>query len=171
MKRFALLTLLLAIAACGGDSSSPTQATATPPPTPSRGQYSVTVTPSPILATSSGNPEFPWNAAWRVTIADVAGLSGNVNRVVTTARNNFGFTFTVSDYNPDAFLAGIGTNHINASGNLSYSDHMTYRADGNGGQQLVLTVAAEIIDDSPSHNRITASTDVRITANGVERLD
>ena len=93
----------------------------------------------------------------------VAGVEGDVNHVATTARNNFGFTFVVSDYNPNDFIQGIGTNHIARNATFTYTDGMgSYRADGAGGQQLILTVVAEIIDARGNHSNI--STDVRVTA-------
>jgi len=156
-----LLAMLLP--ACGGGGSP--AAPPTPPPTtlPAVGRYSLTVTPSPIIATPSGDPAFPWKADWRVTIRDIAGLEGDVNHVVTTARNNFGFTFVVSDYSPNDFIQGIGTSHVPTNGALNYTDGMSsYRADGNGGQQLVLTIAAEVIDARGNHSNVVA--DVRVTS-------
>jgi hypothetical protein len=158
----AFVVLASLLSGCGG-SDSPA-APPTPPPTtlPSVGRYSLTVTPNPILATASGDPNFPWAASWRVTVQDTAGLEGDLNREVTTARNNFGFTFTVHDYSPNDFIAGIGTSHIPHNGTLSYTTGMSsYRADGNGGQQLILTIAAEVIDARGNHSNI--STDVRVT--------
>lgn len=163
-RRLFVTLLCLVLPTCG--SSTPTAPPGPPPTTlPSRGAWSLSVTPDPIIATPSGDREFPWGASWRVTIRDTAGLHGDVNRVSTTARNNFGFTFVVSDFNPDQIIRGIGTNHIDRNGTLTFSDGMSrYRADGNGGQQITLTIAAEIID--ANGNRITTSSDVRITAQG-----
>jgi hypothetical protein len=162
MRKLSILGLLapLSLLACGG--SSPTAPPTTTTTLPRVGAYSVTLTPNPIIATPSGDPRYLWRAQWRVEIRDVAGLAGNVNRVVTTGRNNFGYTFVAGDYNPDGLIRAIGTNHIDRMGSLTYSDQMIYAADGNGGQQLVLTVAAEIIDDNNNH--VTAASDVRITA-------
>ena len=161
MKKRAAVLVVSLLAACGGHSPA---VPPTPPPTtlPAVGHYSISVTPNPIIATPSGDPQFPWAASWRVAITDTAGLEGDVNRAATTARNNFGFTFVVSDYNPNDFIQGIGTNHIQTRGTLAYTDGMgSYRADGNGGQQLTLTIAAEIIDAHGNHSNI--STDVRVT--------
>ena len=66
--------VVVCLLGCGNGSSNPTAAA--PPPTtlPPRGSYSLTVTPNPILATPSGNKDFPWSANWRVTIKDEAAL-------------------------------------------------------------------------------------------------
>ncbi len=173
MRRIIAVSLVVGLAACG-DSSSPSASTTTTTTAPvatttttttlppaAQAVYRVTITPNPILATASGNPEFPWNATWRVTITETAGLAGNLNRIVTTATNNFGFSFTASDYNPSSFAQAGISNFIPALGSLTYTDRMTYRADGNGGQQETLTVAAEVID--ARGNRVTALSTARIT--------
>ena len=163
MRTHAAAVLVVALLpACGGNDSP--AAPPTPPPTtlPAVGRYSISVTPNPIIATPSGDPQFPWSATWRVNIQDIAGVEGDINRVATTARNNFGFTFVVSDHNPNDFIQVIGTNHIARNSTFTYTDGMSsYRADGNGGQQVTLTVVAEIIDARGNHSNI--STDVRIT--------
>ena len=160
------LALLFVVVSFGCGGSSPTAPTPpTLPPVPSIGHYSVTVTPNPILATTTGRADYPWRADWRVTITDDSGLSGNVNRVITTARNNSQRTAVFSDLNPSDVQQRAGTSHINAHGSLTYLTWTTY-TDGQGGQQLTLTVAVEVIDDSPNHNKVTASTDVNVTQHG-----
>jgi hypothetical protein len=168
MKKVAAVLAVSLLPACGG--KSPAQPPPPPPTTlPSVGQYTLTVTPSTIIATPSGDPDFPWNADWRVTITDVSGLSAEIKRVLTTAKNNFGFTFVWSDFDEHAFISGVGTNHISRNGELSYRDGGIYRADGNGGQQMTLTIAAELIDQRG--NQVNVVTDVRVTNSGsVERL-
>lgn len=162
MKQAIAVAVLAVSLACGGGGGNPAAPPpVTQPPVPTTGSYSVTISPSPVLATPSGNADFPWAIRWSVVIADTAGLAGNVNRVVTTARNNFGFTFVISDDNPDELIAAIGSNHIPARGDLRYSEGTSYRADGNGGQQVTLTVAAEIIDDNGHH--LNVASDVRVT--------
>jgi len=168
-KKLASVLLVSLLPACGG-SDSPA-APPPPPPTtlPAVGRYSVSVTPDPIIASPSGDATYPWHAEWRVTIRDDAGLEGDVNRVVTTAKNNFGFTVIVGDYSPSDFEEAGLTNHIPRNGALVYDDGWTYFADGSGGQQLTLTIAAEVIDSRGNHMNVLD--EVRVTALEHARLE
>lgn len=161
--RVTALSVAMALTACGGGgSSSPTASTPAPTPAPqaSRSVLSVTVVPNPLIATATGDPTYPWQIEYEVTIRETAGLACNINRLQMSFRNNTtGIEFGTETYDPNYFNAYLGGNHVPAFGSKTVKDGWRYRL-AFGGKQMTIYVAAEAID--ARGNLVTASTQVNV---------
>jgi len=74
--------VLLVLAGCGGSDSSPVAA---PTPTPpAKAVVRVLVDPNPVLATPSGDPEYPWAIRVNLQLSDSGGVAFIVTSMQTT---------------------------------------------------------------------------------------
>jgi hypothetical protein len=150
---------------CGNSSPTSNTIVPTPTPVPTRSVVTVSVSPNPIIATASGDPNYPWDITYNVTITETAGLACNINRVITNYRDKTtGVEFQGSTYNPADFNGGTGSNFIAGSGSKSFSLSARYRG-GFGGKQVTLTLTAEVID--ANQNIVTGATSVEVLTNHV----
>lgn len=164
--RVAALSIVMALTACGGGgSSSPTASTPAPAPAPvSRSVLTVTVAPNPLIATATGDPTYPWQVEYEVTVRETAGLACNINRLQMSFRSGTtGLEFGTETYDPNYFNAYLGGNHIPALGSKTVKDGWRYRL-AFGGKQMTIYVAAEAID--ARGNTVTASTQVNVLMAG-----
>jgi hypothetical protein len=132
---------LLSTLACGG--STPT-AVPTPTPTPiPRAVVKLLIDPKPIVATPSGDPNYPWSFAVNVQLSDSGGVAFSVTsmQTVVTAASS-GLTAT---YNDNAFV-GV---KIPAFGQATRQFQWpSFRMDDNKTKEGTFTVQINFTDDN-----------------------
>jgi len=97
-SRFVLLALLTTITACGGSSSPTVAPTPTPP---SKAIIKVLVDPNPVLAVSSGDPDYPWAFRVNLQLSDSGGVGFIVTSMQTTVTSAIsGLVLTTTSENP-----------------------------------------------------------------------
>lgn len=161
MRKLSALGLLavLSLPACGGSSPS---APATPPSTlASRGVFVATASPNPIIAQDCtpalcGESTNRYAAVTAVTVAESAGLGGNIDFINVTLRNaTTGVEPNTLNYGADeiARRAG-GTNHVQGSGSLTVKDIGALYTLALGGRQATMTIAVQVTDDRANRSNL-----------------
>jgi hypothetical protein len=160
----AVLSLLVGIVACGGDSS-PT-VTPTPAPTPPpRAIILVLIDPNPIVAVPSGNADFPWDFRFNLQLSDSGGVSFVVTSMQTTVTSAIsGLTLHSTDQNP---FVGV---EVPAFGQETRQFHLgAYRME-NMTKEGTVTLQLNFVDGNGNASAQTTSVEVRLHG-GPVRLD
>jgi hypothetical protein len=100
----------LVLAACES-TTNPSPAAPAPPP-PAAASISVSADPESVVATPSGDPDYPWAGSFNVRIAESGGLSANVN-FINLVSGDVTLNFGASEIEELA-----GTNNVAANGTL-----------------------------------------------------
>lgn len=150
------------LAACGASSPTspiPTTTTTTLPP---RSEIAITILPDPIIATPSGQAQFPWTVEFRVRVAESAGLPCNINQMIRTYKDRAtNLEIVTGTSNPDDISRlSDGSNFLAARSSKDIGPFtLTYRGSNNG-RQLIITVTVEVID--ARGNRFSVTEDVQV---------
>ncbi len=165
MKKLSCVALLalavIVLPSCGGKDSPSAPSTPAPPPAPTRAVITVSIVPSPIVATATNDATFPLRAGWTTVITETAGLAANVNLVNVTNRDvTTGLEFNTLTYTvADVQRATGGANFIAARGTLNVPLSFVYRGSF-GGRQLNSTITVQVIDGLG--NQVNASATVPV---------
>jgi hypothetical protein len=138
--------LLLAAAGCAGPAAPSSAPLA---PTPVKIGVSIAISPDPVIATDSANPDAPLAARWTVQIASAA-VGAHVNFVNATLRDGASGaeaepSGTLSLGSAD-ILAETGTDHVDPTHSLAVVQSLEY-ALPSGGRVGVLTVTVQLTAD------------------------
>ena len=141
----AVVSLALTGAACLGASP----AAPTPAPTPMAASLALSLSPDPIVAAESDDPNAPLRADWVVTIT-VAGTGGTVSFVNATLRDAASGalpeprgTLSLAEA---GIVAQVGSNRVPAGGSLRVAQGLAY-ALPSGNRNATLVVTVQLIDD------------------------
>ena len=148
------LILLLGLVACGGDSSPTVAPTPTPP---AKAIIGVLLDPSPIMATPSGDPDYPWAFRVNLQVSDSGGVGFIVSSMQTTV-TAASHGFNVFD-SRDNFFDGI---KIPAHGQHTVSFGFSrYRMDFAKTRQGTITFRMNFLDDNGFPSASDASVEIR----------
>ena len=138
--------LMLAAVGCGGGTvaSAPT-----PVATPTKAVVSIAISPDPVVATDSANPDAPLDARWTVEITSSA-IGARVNFVNATLRDGASGaeaepSGTLS-LGPADITAETGTDHVDPTRSLNVVQSLEYSLPS-GGRAGVLTVTVQLTAD------------------------
>jgi hypothetical protein len=117
--------------------------------------------PDPIIVRHSGNPNYPWLAAWTAVFTESAGLGGNVDFINIGLRNLAGLeTPSLRNFGASEIVAKAGTNHLDARGTLRVPlTEIYYSGNPGGSRTITIIMTAQIHDDRG--NLITATSEVK----------
>jgi len=138
--------MLVAVGCRGGSVTSPT----TPAATPARAAVSIAISPDPVVATDSSNPDAPLDARWTVEITSPA-VGARVNFLNAILRDGASGaeaepSGTLS-LGPAEIAAVAGSNRVEPQGPLTVAESLQYGLPS-GGRQGVLTVTVQLTDDN-----------------------
>lgn len=171
LKNVVTVVLLVAFAACGGGGNgSPTSSTPipTPAPVPDVGTYSISVDPQNVVAVPSSDSNFPWLAAFAVTVTDAAGLAGNVNYVNVSFISLCGGTSNVTQWNVADIQRAAGSNFVGARSSLRIPLGLIYRSCY-GTRTINLRIEVQVIDGHGHPLTYTTSANASIAGDPVSR--
>jgi len=138
--------LMLAAVGCGGGSvaSAPT-----PVATPTKAAVSIAISPDPVVATDSANPDAPLDARWTVQITS-SPIGARVNFVNAILRDGTSGaeaepSGTLS-LGPADITAAAGSARVEPQGRLAVAESLEYGLPS-GGRVGVLTVTVQLTDD------------------------
>jgi hypothetical protein len=140
--------MLVAVGCSGGSVTSPTM----PVATPTKAAVSIAISPDPVVATDSSNPDAPLDARWTVEIASPA-IGARVNFLNAILRDGASGaeaepSGTLS-LGPAEIAAAAGSNRVEPQGRLTVAESLQYELPS-GGRQGVLTVTVQLTDDNGS---------------------
>jgi hypothetical protein len=146
--RFLPFLMLVAVGCQGGRVTSPT----TPVTTPPAAAVSIAISPDPVVATDSSNPDAPLDARWTVEITSLA-IGARVNFVNAILRDGASGaeaepSGTLS-LGPAEIAAAAGSNRVEPRGRLTVPESLEYGLPS-GGRQGVLTVTVQLTEDDGS---------------------
>jgi hypothetical protein len=140
-----IVTVLLAVPACGGGSNTPTT-----PSAPKQASIAVAVSPNPVTTSTcsptctgtSGN-SYQFQVRGTLTIQETAGVAGNVDSIVSGSIN-----FVSADV-----AQRSGTSRVAASGSLVFPLDFVFGAvdNANANRSVVFPVTVNFTDDRGNH--------------------
>lgn len=132
---------LLFLAACGGDTPA-----APPPPTPTptpRAVIKILLDPKPVVATPSGDSNYPWAMAVNLQVSDSGGVAFSVTSMQSTlTAASTGQVIGSTDQN-----AFVGVK-IPALGQATRQFTASYRMDANKTKEGTFSVRMNFVDDN-----------------------
>ena len=154
--RVSAAIMLIVAAGCGGTTlTAPTQASIT-----------LAVVPNPVTAVlchptclGSSGQGYPFQASMTVNVQESARISGNVDFINVAPVADDGTALPVLGYGPDVIVQRAGSNHVDASGILSFPVSFLY-STGTSGAHLVVTVSIQFTDDKG--NRLSSTLQVSV---------
>jgi hypothetical protein len=146
--RFLPLLMLVAVGCRGGHVTSPTA----PVATPTTAAVSIVISPDPVVATDTSNPDAPLDAQWTVEITSPA-IGARVNFVNAILRDGASGAEALPSgtlsLGPAEIAAVAGSNRVEPQGRLTVPGSLQYGLPS-GGRQGVLTVTVQLTDDAGS---------------------
>jgi len=138
--------LVLAAAGCAGPAATGVAPTAA---TPAKAAVSIAISPDPVVATDTANPDAPLAARWTVQIASPA-VGAHVNFVNATLRDGASGaeaepSGTLS-LGPADIMAEAGTDRVDPTRSLALVQSLEYSLPS-GGRAGVLTVTVQLTAD------------------------
>jgi hypothetical protein len=151
--------MLVAVGCRGGSVTSPTTPVATPP----QSAVSIAISPDPVVATDSSNPDAPLDARWTVEITSPA-IGARVNFVNAILRDGASGaeaepSGTLS-LGPAEIAAVAGSNRVEPQRRLTVPGSLQYGLPS-GGRLGVLTVTVQLTADDGS----LTSKSIRVAVN------
>jgi hypothetical protein len=156
-RSLALLVALVSCACSAGTSpGAPTTDAASGVGMPSvsapRAALAITVNPSPVVSTDSGDPHAPRQAHWQVVLRETGGVGATVNFVNATLRD--AATGVLADphgvlsQSVSDVLVAAGSNHLSANGSLAVPQVVTFSLSSGAAARGRLEVSVQLTDDA-----------------------
>jgi hypothetical protein len=143
------LLVPLVFVACD-ETTSPSSSP--PPPPPRVANLSVSVDPESVVATPSGDPDYPWAGSFHVRIAESGGLSANVNFINLVSGD------VTLNFGAREVEALAGTNTVAANGTLSVPIPIRFTGGPEGTAGAFLArVVVNLTDATGQRHEKTAS--------------
>jgi hypothetical protein len=117
-----------------------------------RAVVAITVDPSPVVSTDSGDPRAPRQAHWQVVLRETGGVGATVNFVNATLRD--AATGVLADphgvlsQSASDVLVAAGSNHLAAGGSLAVPLAVTFSLSSGAEARGRLEVSVQLTDDA-----------------------
>jgi hypothetical protein len=160
MKRFLIaLPLVVGLAGCGDDNTSPTSPGSPSPstgatPAPTISVVIATSNPSLVAALPSSDPAYAWQISWVLAVQETAGVSGRLDFLQVTIADR-----QVLFLSAAGITATAGSNSVGAKGTLQIPLTLLYNLP-DGGKLANVTTTINFTDSKG--NVIVTSAQLRI---------
>jgi hypothetical protein len=117
-----------------------------------RAAVTMTIDPSPVLSTDSGDPRAPRQARWQIVLRETGGVGATVNFVNSTLRD--ATTGVLADphgvlsQSASDVLAAGGSNHLAAGGSLTVPQTVVFVLSDGPTALGRLAVTVQLTDDA-----------------------
>jgi hypothetical protein len=112
----------------------------------------LTINPSPVLSTDSGDPRAPRQALWQIVLRETGGVGATVNFVNSTLRD--ATTGVLADphgvlsQSASDVVAAAGSNHLAAGGSLTVPQTVVFVLSDGPTALGRLAVTVQLTDDA-----------------------